>query len=299
MCDHEKVLAGESPMQPRIGNDDTVGIDNTRWFDPLSGEHQALIHSLMNSTCLVYQNGIFEVNCSKDMKVQGVIGPCASLEKKGPLCSEVVVGQGNTTAWKMCGLDKTTTFCLIFEVAKKESPDAIAQSANPQFYFQFLTYYQHPSGQMRLRVTTLSRRWVAGSGSVQARIFYALYTLIGITVTGLEPEFQPIVNYLLPHIISSKQDANDMHLQLLQHITNRLGMFLPQLEADLNCFSEAAEYATRFLAMLAGPLYPILQIVKERTLLFGGVLARFTKLLLSSLVMMIGVALANRKGKVW
>ncbi|KAL3380866.1 hypothetical protein AABB24_001167 [Solanum stoloniferum] len=88
--------------------------------------------------------------------------------------------------------------------------------------------------------------------------------LIGITVTGLEPEFQPIVNYLLPHIISSKQDDNDIHLQLLQDITNRLGVFLPQLEADLNSFSDAAEYATRFLAMLAGPLYPILQIVKER-----------------------------------
>ncbi|XP_009786629.1 uncharacterized protein LOC107810320 isoform X6 [Nicotiana tabacum] len=88
--------------------------------------------------------------------------------------------------------------------------------------------------------------------------------LIGITVTGLEPEFQPIFNYLLPHIISSKQDDNDMHLQLLQDITNRLGVFLPQLEADLNSFSEASEYATRFLAMLAGPLYPILRIVKER-----------------------------------
>ncbi|KAM3265967.1 protein transport protein SEC23 [Capsicum annuum] len=112
-------------------------------------------------------NGIFEINCSKDMKVQGIIGPCASLDKKGPLCSEVVVGQGNTTAWKMCGLDKTTTFCLIFDVAKKDSPDAIAPSSNPQFYFQFLTYYQHPSGQMRQRVTTLSRRWVAGPGSVQ------------------------------------------------------------------------------------------------------------------------------------
>ncbi|XP_055817723.1 uncharacterized protein LOC129886866 isoform X2 [Solanum dulcamara] len=88
--------------------------------------------------------------------------------------------------------------------------------------------------------------------------------LIGITVIGLEPEFQPIVNYLLPHVISSKQDDNDMHLQLLQDITNRLGVFLPQLEADLNSFSDAAEYATRFLAMIAGPLYPILQIVKER-----------------------------------
>uniref|UniRef100_A0A5B7AE00 Protein transport protein SEC23 n=1 Tax=Davidia involucrata TaxID=16924 RepID=A0A5B7AE00_DAVIN len=112
-------------------------------------------------------NGIFEVNCSKDIKVQGVIGPCASLEKKGPLCSETVVGQGNTVAWKMCGLDKATSLCLIFEIVKKDSPDAIGQSANNQFYFQFLTYYQHNSGQMRLRATTLSRRWVAGSGSIQ------------------------------------------------------------------------------------------------------------------------------------
>ncbi|KAL0374135.1 UNVERIFIED_CONTAM: protein transport protein SEC23 [Sesamum radiatum] len=79
-------------------------------------------------------NGIFEINCSKDIKIQGIIGPCASLDKKGPLCSETVIGQGNTTAWKLCGLDKTTSF------------------------------YQHGSGQMRLRATTLSRRWVAGPG---------------------------------------------------------------------------------------------------------------------------------------
>ncbi|XP_027113534.1 protein transport protein SEC23 [Coffea eugenioides] len=112
-------------------------------------------------------SGIFEVNCSKDIKIQGIIGPCASLDKKGPLASENVIGQGNTTAWKMCGLDKTTSLCLFFDIVKKESPDAIAQSANNLFYFQFLTYYQHSSGQMRLRATTISRRWVAGPGSVQ------------------------------------------------------------------------------------------------------------------------------------
>ncbi|KGN46272.1 protein transport protein SEC23 [Cucumis sativus] len=112
-------------------------------------------------------NGIFEINCSKDIKVQGVIGPCASLEKKGPLCSDTVIGQGNTSAWKMCGLDKATTLSLIFEVVKKDNSDAAVQSASNQFYFQFLTYYQNNNGQMRLRVTTLSRRWVAGTGSVQ------------------------------------------------------------------------------------------------------------------------------------
>lgn len=109
-------------------------------------------------------NGIFEINCSKDVKVQGIIGPCASLDKKGPLCSETVIGQGNTTAWKLCGLDINTSLCIVFDIAKKESPDIISQSANNQFYFQFLTYYQHSSGQMRLRATTLSRRWVAGPG---------------------------------------------------------------------------------------------------------------------------------------
>ncbi|CAN6566713.1 unnamed protein product [Malus baccata var. baccata] len=115
-------------------------------------------------------NGIFEINFSKDVKVQGIIGPCASLEKKGPLCSDTVVGQGNTSAWKMCGLDKATSLCLIFEIVKKEIPDATVQPTSNQFYFQFLTYYQHSSGQMRLRVTTLSRRWVAGPGSLQELI---------------------------------------------------------------------------------------------------------------------------------
>ncbi|OAY65983.1 Protein transport protein SEC23 [Ananas comosus] len=112
-------------------------------------------------------NGVFEVNCSKDVKVQGIIGPCASLEKKGPLSSETVIGQGNTSAWKMCGLDRKTSLCLVFDIARKDGPDAIGQPTSNQFYFQFLTYYQHHEGQMRLRATTLSRRWVAGPGSVQ------------------------------------------------------------------------------------------------------------------------------------
>ncbi|GAB4839506.1 hypothetical protein Ancab_029030 [Ancistrocladus abbreviatus] len=88
--------------------------------------------------------------------------------------------------------------------------------------------------------------------------------LIGISVPGLEPELQPIVDHLLPHIISHEQDSQDMHLQLLQDVANRLHVFLPQLEAELSNCSDAAEPTVRFLAMLAGPFYPILQIVTER-----------------------------------
>ncbi|KAJ9563540.1 hypothetical protein OSB04_008700 [Centaurea solstitialis] len=88
--------------------------------------------------------------------------------------------------------------------------------------------------------------------------------LIGVPVPGLEPEFQPVINHLLPHIISHKQDVEDIHLQLLQELTNRLVTFLPQLETDLNSFPDAPEPTLRFLAMLAGPFYPILHILNER-----------------------------------
>ncbi|KAK9120349.1 hypothetical protein Syun_017966 [Stephania yunnanensis] len=88
--------------------------------------------------------------------------------------------------------------------------------------------------------------------------------LIGVPIPGLEPEFQPVVNHLLPQIIAHKQDDHNMYLQLLQDMTNRLAVFLPQLEADLASFPEAAESSTLYLAMLAGPFYPILHIVNER-----------------------------------
>lgn len=88
--------------------------------------------------------------------------------------------------------------------------------------------------------------------------------LVGISVPGLEPEFQPVINYLLPQIATHEQDSNDSHLQLLQEITDRLHIFLPQLESELTKYADDLETSSRFLAMLAGPFYPILQIVNER-----------------------------------
>ncbi|KAF8393988.1 hypothetical protein HHK36_020190 [Tetracentron sinense] len=103
--------------------------------------------------------GTLEINCSKDIKVQGIIGPCTSLEKKGPSVADTVIGQGNTTAWKMCGLDKSTCLTVFFDISPSERSNPPGTS-NPQLYLQFLTNYQNPEGQMRLRVTTITRRWV-------------------------------------------------------------------------------------------------------------------------------------------
>lgn len=49
------------------------------------------------------------------------------------------------------------------------------------------------------------------------------------------------------------------------HVTKvLLHIWINTLQADLNSFAEAAEPTMRFLAMLAGPFYTILQIASER-----------------------------------
>ncbi|XP_057429430.1 protein transport protein SEC23 E-like [Lotus japonicus] len=109
-------------------------------------------------------NGTFEINCSKEIKIQGIIGPCTSLEKKEPSVSDTVIGEGNTTAWKMCGLDKSTCLTVLFDLSSSDRSNTPG-GANQQLYLQFLTSYQAPDGQLVLRVTTVTRRWVDSSVS--------------------------------------------------------------------------------------------------------------------------------------
>ncbi|GAB2267205.1 Protein transport protein S23 E [Dionaea muscipula] len=104
-------------------------------------------------------NGTLEINCSKDIKIQGILGPCTSLEKKGSSVADVAIGQGNTTSWKMCSLDKTTCLTVYFDILSSERSNPPG-TVNPQLYLQFLTSYQNPLGQSLLRVTTVTRRWV-------------------------------------------------------------------------------------------------------------------------------------------
>ncbi|MBA0779991.1 hypothetical protein Gotri_004149 [Gossypium trilobum] len=85
-------------------------------------------------------NGMLEINCSKDIKIQGVIGPCTSLEKKGPNVADTVIGEGNTTAWKLCGLNKSTSLTVLFDLSSTERSN-VPGAANSQFYLQFLTRF--------------------------------------------------------------------------------------------------------------------------------------------------------------
>lgn len=104
-----------------------------------------------------------EVNCSREIKVCGAIGPCSSLKRKSPVVSESEIGQGGTFAWSMGSLSPTTTVALFFEVANQT-----ALPAGKNRFLQFVTHYQHSSGKYRMRVTTVGGPWHAEAAGQQA-----------------------------------------------------------------------------------------------------------------------------------
>ncbi|XP_051941235.1 protein transport protein Sec23A [Hippocampus zosterae] len=106
-----------------------------------------------------------EVKTSRELKVSGAIGPCVSLNAKGPCVSENEIGSGGTCQWKMCGLDPGTTLALYFEVVNQHNAP-IPQGGRGAL--QFVTQYQHASGQRRIRVTTIARNWADAQTQIQS-----------------------------------------------------------------------------------------------------------------------------------
>lgn len=108
-------------------------------------------------------NGTLEVKCSRELKVQGGIGSCVSLNVKSPLVSDTEIGMGNTVQWKMCTLTPSSTIALFFEVVNQHSAP-IPQGGRG--CIQFITQYQHANGQRRIRVTTVARNWADASANI-------------------------------------------------------------------------------------------------------------------------------------
>ena len=73
-------------------------------------------------------------------------------------------GEGGTCAWSLGGVDPTTSLALIFDVASKESG---AVQPGKRHHLQLITYYQHSSGRVRMRVTTSAGGWWCVSSLAQ------------------------------------------------------------------------------------------------------------------------------------
>ncbi|XP_035263757.1 protein transport protein Sec23A [Anguilla rostrata] len=109
--------------------------------------------------------GTLEIKTSREIKISGAIGPCVSLNAKGPCVSENEIGTGGTCQWKICGLDSNSTLALYFEVVNQHNAP-IPQGGRGAV--QFVTQYQHSSGQRRIRVTTIARNWADAQTQIQS-----------------------------------------------------------------------------------------------------------------------------------
>uniref|UniRef100_A0A8C7DV48 Protein transport protein SEC23 n=1 Tax=Oncorhynchus kisutch TaxID=8019 RepID=A0A8C7DV48_ONCKI len=108
--------------------------------------------------------GTLEIKTSREIKISGAIGPCVSLNAKGPCVSENEIGTGGTSQWKICGLDHNTTLAVYFEVVNQHNAP-IPQGGRGAV--QYVTQYQHSSGQKRIRVTTTARNWADAGTQIQ------------------------------------------------------------------------------------------------------------------------------------
>lgn len=111
-------------------------------------------------------NATFDVQTTKELRVSGLIGHAISANKKSACVGETEIGIGQTSAWKVCALTPRTSNAVYFEVVTPAG-----QPLNPQArgMMQFVTHYQHSSGEFRLRVTTIARNFAeAGNPAIAA-----------------------------------------------------------------------------------------------------------------------------------
>ena len=109
-------------------------------------------------------NATLDVQTTKELKVSGLIGHALSANKKSACVGETEIGIGGTSAWRLCSLTPRTSEAVYFEVA---TPAGQPLPPGSRGLIQFVTHYQHASGQYRLRVTTIARNFAdAESGQI-------------------------------------------------------------------------------------------------------------------------------------
>jgi protein transport protein SEC23 len=111
-------------------------------------------------------NATFDVQTTKELKISGLIGHAISANKKSGCVGETEIGIGQTSAWKMCSLTPKTANAVYFEIV---TPAGQQLQQGARGMLQFVTHYQHSSGQFRLRVTTVARNFAEpGSPAIAA-----------------------------------------------------------------------------------------------------------------------------------
>lgn len=159
---------------------DQTGLHEMKYCPNLTGGHMVMADSYNTSLFKQTFQRVFskdmkgefkmafgaslEVKTSRELKISGAIGPCTSMNVKGPAVSDTEIGIGGTCQWKFCGIYPSSTVALFFEVVNQHNAP-IPQGGRG--CVQFVTQYQHSSGQRRVRVTTLARNWADAQTNIQ------------------------------------------------------------------------------------------------------------------------------------
>lgn len=115
-------------------------------------------------------NANLEIMTTKEIKISGLIGHAVSAGKKTAFVGETEIGIGGTSGWKLCGITPKTAVAAYFEVVA--APGAVPPGPQGSMALvQFITQYQHSSGLMKLKVTTVQRPLVDGSSPTIAQGF--------------------------------------------------------------------------------------------------------------------------------
>jgi len=113
-------------------------------------------------------NATMEIKTGNGLKIEGILGCCASGEVKNAVVSDTEMGIGGTCQWKFCSLTPRNTIAVLFEIAGQHGT-AVPQGARAMI--QFVTQSQHPDGRKRIRVTTTCRSW-ADMSMQQSNVAY-------------------------------------------------------------------------------------------------------------------------------
>lgn len=97
-------------------------------------------------------NATLEIKVENDLQIQGLIGNAIGLPHKPSndrfVSKTTSKGEGKTNSWKLCHINPQSTFAIYFD--KLDSP-----YSKPVTLIQYITHYQHASGEYIIRVTTL------------------------------------------------------------------------------------------------------------------------------------------------
>lgn len=104
-------------------------------------------------------NANFEVKSSKEWKIAGLIGHATSLNKKDHFVAEQnLFGISGTSSWKISTILPNSSYAILFDIQNSQENAAFKVAGGlPNAFAQFITYYQHPDGSIRLKVTTVAK----------------------------------------------------------------------------------------------------------------------------------------------